>query len=80
MSDDRRQKYEEAIRQAKGIAGIFGNVSLEVDAVMAVADEERNSDRFIATMAVANLESEIARLRKELTELENWAEWQVKGE
>jgi len=62
MTDDRRRKYEEAIRQAKGIAGIFGNVSLEVDAVMAVADEE------------------IARLRKKLTELENWAEWQVKGE
>jgi len=27
-----------------------------------------------------DLQEEIARLRKELTELGNWAEWQVKGE
>ena len=39
-NDERRTRYDEALRRAKGLAGIFGDFSKEVDAVMAVADFE----------------------------------------
>lgn len=68
---EREQRYEEALRRAKGLAGVFGDVSAERDAAMAVADAEQRGLRENLESAEAEIreqDAEIASLRKEQQE------------
>lgn len=75
---DRRERYAAAIRNNIFVA--VGSLGKVTEAVMAVADnevqvlkaanarlrDESNSDRFAATMAVADLEGQVVCLQEEL--------------
>ncbi|MGI5347028.1 hypothetical protein ACQEU8_02395 [Streptomyces sp. CA-250714] len=68
-TDERRERYAAAIREARGLAGVFADVSPEVSAAIAVADEEQQSvkSELVGAYAGASvLRQECARLRAEL--------------
>lgn len=77
MTDnERRERYEAAIRKAKGLAGIFADVSAEVDAATAMADEELAEEHALSNEAINRVRlerdsasTENARLRTELERL-----------